>query len=299
MRLRTLPLALSCIITGSAAAAMAHCFKWPILLLALLTTLLLQILSNLANDLGDGEKGTDNEHRIGPKRAVQSGVISIGQMRRAVIICAGLALISGISLILLSVPDFDLIKEWRYLLSFLALGIAAIAAAIRYTVGKSAYGYRGLGDLFVFIFFGIIGVAGCFYLYAHYLDFAVLLLGAAIGCLSVGVLNLNNMRDMQNDEASGKRTIPVMIGLEKARFYHYFLCITPMLFFTLYALLRLPMLSLALLVPPYFLLIRHLMEVRMTNGHAAFNPLLPKLAISTFLLSLCFALAVALAIHMK
>jgi 1,4-dihydroxy-2-naphthoate octaprenyltransferase len=188
-RLRTLPLSFSSIITGS-FIAYRTCFSWLVFALALVTTLLLQVLSNIANDYGDSEKGTDNDDRIGPKRAIQAGILSFAEMRTAIIIFSVLCLISGCSLIFVSLQEQALIA-----LLFLALGIGAIAAALKYTIGKSAYGYNGMGDIFVLLFFGLVGVGGSYYLQAHTFDWTILLPGLAIGCFATGVLNLNNMRD--------------------------------------------------------------------------------------------------------
>ena len=154
-RLRSLPLSMSGILLGSAIAYGQGAFRWDIFLLALLTTVLFQVLSDYANDYGDAQKGTDNEHRIGPKRAIQTGAMSLGEMKRVVVVTAVLSAISALSLIVLSFRE-----QWGLALIFVLLGGAAIFAAIRYTVGKSAYGYKGLGDVFVFIFFGWVSVMG-------------------------------------------------------------------------------------------------------------------------------------------
>ena len=215
-RLRTLPLSLSSIITGTAVAYFYDGYNTRIAVGAVLTTVFLQILSNLANDLGDGLKGTDNEQRLGPQRAIQSGAIGATAMKNAVIIFSILALISGVWLI------YESLKEatWITIGSFFTLGILAIWAAIQYTVGKRAYGYRGMGDLFVLIFFGFVGVIGTAYLQVHLFDWHMLLPALTIGCLSMAVLNLNNMRDIDNDRNSGKMTLAVHFGLRKAKNYH-------------------------------------------------------------------------------
>ena len=206
-RLRTLPLSVSGIITGSAVALREkpEAFRWDIFLLALLTTVLFQILSNFANDYGDGVKGTDNEHRIGPARALQSGAITRQQMKRVVLITAALSILSAIALIIAAFGSENLL----YTLVFFVLGLLCVAAAIKYTVGRSAYGYRGLGDVFVFVFFGLVSVVGSQFLYTQQIDKAVWLPAIAIGLLSVAVLNLNNMRDYENDRRSGKHTLVV------------------------------------------------------------------------------------------
>lgn len=221
-RLRTLPLAVSGIVAGNMLARYYGKFDPLIFVLSLLTALWLQILSNLANDYGDFTKGTDNDARIGPARAMQSGKISIRSMKIGLVICTFLALSSGIPLVWLGTRDLD----WVAGLFFLGLGVLSIAAAIFYTVGKNAYGYRGLGDVFVFLFFGIIAVSGSFYLQFKTLVWQVFLPAMAIGMFSTGVLNMNNMRDMENDRASGKITLAVRLGKKGAIIYHIFLLLT-------------------------------------------------------------------------
>ncbi|PWD98665.1 1,4-dihydroxy-2-naphthoate polyprenyltransferase [Marinilabilia rubra] len=216
LRLRTLPLALSTIFLGSFLAVGEDAFRMDVLTLAALTTLFLQILSNLANDYGDALSGADNEERQGPKRMIQSGVISLKRMKRAIVITSFLALASGLTLIYVSIKGDQL-----YAFFFFLMGMAAITAAIRYTVGKNPYGYRGFGDLYVFIFFGLLGVGGTFFLHTGYWQWPVLLPAAAIGFFSTGVLNLNNIRDIESDKKSGKNTLPVMLGRKKAAFYHF------------------------------------------------------------------------------
>lgn len=215
-RLRTLPLALSSIILGGALAAFEYRMHWLVLLLSILTALFLQVLSNFANDYGDSEKGTDNQHRVGPTRTVQSGEITPFQMRKGMVVTGALSLIFGLTLVFVGTLG---IPVWKTIL-FILLGVACIAAAIKYTVGERAYGYRGLGDIFVFLFFGLTGVVGSFFLHTQHLFWGAWLLGAAVGLFSTGVLNLNNMRDVVNDFNSGKNTIPVRIGFNKSKLYH-------------------------------------------------------------------------------
>jgi 1,4-dihydroxy-2-naphthoate octaprenyltransferase len=218
-RPRTLPLAASSILVGSSLAAFQGVHRPEVTVLALLTAVLLQVLSNLANDLGDHEHGTDNADRVGPSRAVQSGAIDAASMRRAMMVCAGLALASGCALIVVALG---------YTLStllFLLLGLMAIGAAVRYTYGSKPYGYAGLGDLSVFLFFGVVGVVGTHFLHIGRPDPLSLLPAMAFGMLSTGVLNVNNMRDIRNDKASGKITLAVRLGLERSRSYHSLLVI--------------------------------------------------------------------------
>ena len=202
--------------------------------MALLTTLGFQILSNFANDYGDGVKGTDNEDRIGPERAVQSGAISPKQMRTAIIASSIITFLIAILLIFIAFGKDDFLN----LIVFFCLGIASIAAAIKYTVGKKAYGYSGFGDLFVFLFFGLVSVIGSYYLYSKQLSITLILPAFSVGFLSIGVLNLNNMRDRASDIKSGKKTLVVKMGSESAKFYHYYLLITAFLFAILYTVVH-------------------------------------------------------------
>ena len=218
-RLKTLPLALSNTIMGSALAAGEDKFRWSIFGLAALTTILLQIMSNMANDYGDFVNCKDTAERIGPKRMVQSGEITPKTMLRGIIIIGIFTAISGLTLILVGTAGIDITN----ILIFGVLGIAAIVAAIKYTVGKNPYGYRGLGDIFVFIFFGLVGVIGTYFLHAQSFSWDLLLPASAMGFLSTGVLNMNNLRDYEADKNANKKTIVVAMGPQRAKFYHLFL----------------------------------------------------------------------------
>ncbi len=232
LRLRTLPLALSTIFMGSIIAAAQGVMNGRVLLWASLTTLFLQILSNLSNDYGDAVSGADNEQRVGPQRMIQSGVITLNEMKRAMVVCVVLSLISGIVLLYVAFQGF----KWYQVLFFM-MGLGAIAAAIRYTVGSSPYGYRGLGDVYVFIFFGLLGVAGTWFLHTNYWQWPVLLPAATIGFFSAGVLNLNNIRDIESDKQSDKITLAVRLGRSRASWYHLALITAgwlSMLFFVLF-----------------------------------------------------------------
>ncbi|MGL2986863.1 1,4-dihydroxy-2-naphthoate polyprenyltransferase [Flavobacterium sp. RSSA_27] len=294
-RLRTLPLSVSGIIVGS-MYALSHptdyvltpteVFNWSILGFALLTTLGLQVLSNFANDYGDGVKGTDNEDRIGPKRAIQSGVISAPAMKRAIIITSILTLLSAITLIYIAFGD----TNFMYSLFYLVLGVLAIASAIRYTVGKSAYGYRGYGDIFVFVFFGLVSTLGVNFLYSKQLDFDLFLPAIGIGLLSVAVLNLNNMRDEASDKKAGKNTLVVKMGTEKAKKYHFFLISTAMVVFFIFALLNNFTFDQFLFLLAYIPLVKHLQTVKRNTNPKELDPELKKVALSTFLLSVLFSL---------
>ncbi|TDD97968.1 1,4-dihydroxy-2-naphthoate octaprenyltransferase [Flavobacterium cellulosilyticum] len=295
-RLRTLPLSVSGIIVGSMYALAyptnnvltpTEVFNWKIFGYAILTTLGLQILSNFANDYGDGIKGTDNEERVGPKRALQSGVISPQAMKRAIVITSLLTLIAAMLLIYFAFKGTSI----GYSLFFLVLGVLAIASAIRYTVGNTAYGYRGFGDLFVFVFFGLVSTLGVNFLYSKQLNFDLFLLASAIGFLSVGVLNLNNMRDEASDKKSNKNTIVVKIGGEKAKKYHYFLIISAMVLVLVFAILNNFHFDQYLFLIAYIPLTKHLHTVYKNQDPRALDPELKKLALSTFALSVLIALS--------
>lgn len=304
-RVRTLPLSVSGIIVGSMYALAyptdnvltpTEVFNWQLFGFAILTTLGLQILSNFANDYGDGIKGTDNEDRVGPKRTIQSGVISPEAMKRAMIITSVLTFISAVLLIYFAFgQDYIL-----YSVIFLILGILAIISAIRYTVGNTAYGYSGYGDVFVFIFFGLVSTLGVNFLYSKQVDWELCLPAIAIGFLSVGVLNLNNMRDEESDRKSGKNTIVVKVGGAVAKKYHFFLVISAMLLVLAFAIYvdfvkdiepeKLNFDTYFFLVI-YFPLTSHLIRVYKNKNPKLLDPELKKLAICTFLLSILLSLS--------
>jgi len=301
MRLRTLPLSFSNILLGSALAySLSNSpmwnrekFSWTIFTLTLLTTLLLQILSNFANDYGDAKKGADNADRIGPERAIQSGLISPKDMLRAIIITALLALISGIFLLL---ESFDYQVDWTFI-SFVLLGLLTIAAAIKYTVGKGAYGYSGLGDLFVFIFFGIVGVLGPIYLQLHEVHMALIIPAITMGCFSVAVLNLNNMRDRANDQKVGKNTLAVKFGFKGSKIYHFILFIIaystfPVLLLWIGITEGSYLYFLVAVLPIFVIHVIHLRKVYLTKDPKDFDPELKKIALSAFLFSMLYFIVV-------
>ena len=230
-RLRTLPLSLSGVLLGSLLAASDGYFKTTTFVWAMLTTVALQILSNLANEVGDLTKGTDNEHRLGPIRSAQSGALSMREMVQAMIVFGVIAIITGSLLIYEAFRD---LLNWKSISLFIAGG-ASIVAAVKYTVGKSAYGYRGLGDLFVFIFFGLVSVMGSYFAMSGVLPWICVLPAAAIGFLSSGVLNMNNIRDIENDSVCGKRTIPVILGIRGAKIYHFVITLLAVICLVLYS----------------------------------------------------------------
>lgn len=285
-RLRTLPLSISGIIVGTTLAVQQGYFNLVVFSLALGTTLGLQILSNFANDYGDGVKGTDNEDRVGPARAIQSGLISHNKMKQGIWATAVATLILAFLLIYAAFGN----ENFFYALVFLVLGIAAIVAAIKYTIGTSAYGYRGLGDIFVFIFFGLVAVYGSYFLYAHQLDWLVILPSFAIGFLSAGVLNLNNMRDRESDAKAGKNTLVVKIGENSAKNYHYFLLTGAVLCLVVFSVLTGEEWSDFLFLIGFIPLILHLKRVRSNDNPMLLDPELKILAMTTFFIAVLFGL---------
>jgi 1,4-dihydroxy-2-naphthoate polyprenyltransferase len=285
-RLRTLPLALSSVALGCFVANYDGAFNLKVCVLAALTTLFLQILSNLANDYGDSKHGTDNIERVGPERAVQSGVISPKEMKRVVIIFMIMSLISGLWLIYEGTKGIPFIN----VAIFLLLGLGAIAAAVKYTIGDHPYGYSGFGDLFVFIFFGLTGVIGTYYLNTHTINLEILLPASAMGFLSAGVLNLNNMRDRVNDQISGKKTLVVKMGIRKAKWYHLFLLLGSVISGLSYMIINYhsPFQLLFLITLPMLWI--NVAVVFKNTVPEELDPYLRKLAIASLLFSLSFGI---------
>jgi 1,4-dihydroxy-2-naphthoate octaprenyltransferase len=274
---------------GGFLASSAGAFRWDIFLLCVLTTIFLQILSNLANDYGDSIHGADSADRKGPQRAVQSGAISAQQMKTAVIIFVVLCLVSGISLLLIAF-GFD----WSALLFFFALGIFSILAAIAYTVGKKPYGYSGLGDLSVLIFFGLVGVMGSYYLFTKNISWFQLLPALSCGLFSIAVLNVNNIRDIESDKKAGKFSIPVRIGRKNAIRYHWILLVSGIaaaLTFTIITYQSPWQLIFIISIP---LFIRNGMAVSRKPSHEL-DPYLKQMAISTLVFVLLFGTGLILA----
>ena len=283
-RLRTLPLSVSGILVGGAMAVRTGFFDWKIFICALLATLGFQVLSNYANDYGDGVKGTDNEDRVGPARAMQSGLLTAADLKRGIIVTSILTLIVVIYLIYISFGADQLLLSLIYVF----LGVSAIVSAIKYTVGKSAYGYKGLGDVFVFLFFGIVAVMGSYFLYTQKLPLYQFLGAATIGLLSTTVLHLNNMRDREQDQKVGKNTLAVMLGKNGALRYHNILFGTSILCWLGYLFLSeaTPILFVSCLA--FLPLLGHFIKVQKTKDHTALDPQLKVVALSTFLLSILF-----------
>ena len=286
-RLRTLPLSISGILVGSAYAYHQGFSDWRIVVLALLTTLGLQVLSNYANDYGDGVKGTD-ANRIGEKRLVAAGIISAKQMKRAVLITANITFILALGLIYIAFGKENFVLS----LIFILLGISSIGAAIKYTVGKGAYGYSGFGDVFVFVFFGWVSVIGSNFLYTHVIDWKLFLPASSIGLLSVAVLNLNNMRDIENDTIAGKNTLVVKMGLHWAKKYQEAcIAMASILFIVFCIVVKVSAIPVLIINIPLLL---HIGKIKKSEKYEDFDPELKKVALSTFALSILFWLALLL-----
>ncbi len=255
----------------------------------MVTTVLLQVLSNLANDYGDAVKGTDNEHRLGPQRTVQSGEITPKQMKTAIVVFVILTLISGVWLLFESFGD-----DWPKALLFLLLGLAAIAAAIKYTVGKTAYGYAGLGDLFVFLFFGLLGVIGTYYLNTKSFSWLILLPATTLGLFSTAVLNLNNTRDMENDLKSGKKTVAARLGYRAALGYQVFLITTGFLATIIYVSVTFSSYWEFLFLITLPLFVANLAGIYRVEDQRKLDPYLKKTALGTLLFVIVFGIGLIL-----
>ena len=283
-RLRTLPLSVAGIVVGNTLAFQEDNFSWTLFVGTLLTAITLQILSNFANDYGDGLKGTDNENRIGPKRVLQQKLLSKKSLFRGIVLTAILGLLLAIGTIAFAFGITQLSNS----ILFLGLALAAIFAAYKYTAGKGAYGYYALGDVFVLLFFGGLAVCGSYFLQTKTLNTPMWCFALAVGALSVGVLNLNNMRDMQNDDAVGKKTVASLLGLRHAKTYHVLLLVIALisLFFGLSFVSTHQVHYVPLLIGIPLLI--QLKKTIQTNAYATFDTLLKPLALSTFGLSLMF-----------
>lgn len=288
-RLRTLPLALACIGMGSFLAAFFSNFSTTVCVLSLTTTLFLQVLSNLANDYGDSVHGADSAEREGPGRAVQKGVISAASMKRAIIVCAVLSFISGILLLHFSVG----IGSTNFYI-FLGIGLLAILAAIAYTNGKRPYGYLGWGDMFVFLFFGLVGVLGTYFLHAGSIESSVFLPAISCGFLATGVLNVNNIRDIKSDKMAGKQSIPVRIGAKNAKIYQCLLIGFAWLSIIVFVVVNYhsPWNLLVLLSLPLF--INHCVVLWKSHDSRTIDPLLKQLALSTLFFVIAFGFGIVL-----
>jgi 1,4-dihydroxy-2-naphthoate polyprenyltransferase len=286
MRPRTLPLALACIILGTFLAGADGLVNWPVAILAGLTAVNLQILSNLANDYGDSIHGADHIERAGPKRAVQAGHVTAVAMKQAVIIFVLLSAVTGLGTLWLAFGAQGLMLA----LIFLVLGGAAIWAAVSYTASSKPYGYVGLGDLFVLIFFGWAGVIGTYFLQAQQFDWRLILPATSCGLLAVAVLNVNNIRDIDSDRQAGKQSIPVRLGPEGARTYHWILLGTAVLCAIIYVLLNGAGLWQWLFVLALPLIWKNGTAVAHTYDPILLNPLLKKTSLMTLAFVIVFGI---------
>lgn len=286
IRLRTLPLALSSIGMGSFLAATLGQFNWQVFVLCALTTVFLQILSNLANDYGDSVHGADSAHREGPQRAVQAGKISGKAMKTAIIMVTGLSLLTGLYLLYVAIGP----NNTQNLTFFLLLGILAIVAAITYTAGMRPYGYAGLGDISVLIFFGWVGVLGTFYLHTGFVEWDYVLPATSCGLFATAVLNVNNIRDIESDRKANKRSIPVRIGRQHARRYHWMLLGTGFVCALAFVLINFQSFYQLLFIVVLPLLVRNGQAVMRLERPAELDPYLRQMAVTTLLFVLTFGL---------
>jgi len=286
-RLRTLPLSVSGVLVGTALANFYGKSNNAIFILALLTAIGFQITSNFANDYGDGVKGTDNEERIGPKRALQSGLLSRKVLKKGIIfsILVNIILVIAVVYYSFGLDNID------YILLFMALGGLSIWAAIKYTVGSSAYGYRGLGDVFVFVFFGLVAVLGSMFLYTKNITAVSMLPAISLGLLSTAVLNLNNLRDHYSDKNANKNTLVVQMGYAKGIKYHTLLLIVGLLSILAFIILNFQCYTQLIPLVVFIPILLHLKRVYKAENPSLLDPELKKLAISIFLLALLFYLS--------
>lgn len=289
-RPRTLPLAISSILLGNFLAYAAGKFSFLTASLAILTTLFLQILSNFANDLGDSKNGVDNKNRKVALRAVQTGKISASEMKNAVIIAASLSFISGISLLYFALQH----AKPQTIITFVVLGLLAILAAIAYTVGKRPYGYMGLGDLSVFLFFGWVGTFGTYYLQTEILNYYILIPASGCGFLSVAVLNLNNLRDIENDRKTGKNSIPVRIGKTFGFYYQKTIMLLGVCTFIIYLMYQGKPIQLSqniIIMAGWYPLVQIIKQLNSKMTPAQIDPYLKKTALSTLFLIVIFGVS--------
>lgn len=282
-RLRTLPLAIAGILTGASLASGMCNIQWPLFFLLIITAVLLQVLSNLANDYGDFKKGTDQGHRT--DRMMASGLIQEGTMFKALLITALMALICGLVALKMAFPQTGY-GFWMFLL----LGMGAIVAAVNYTVGKRPYGYHGLGDVFVFIFFGIVAVLGSAYLLSGGILMPWVFPASTVGSLSVAVLHINNVRDLNTDSLVGKRTVAVILGRKKAFIYQWMLYVVSLIFLVVFCFMANDFLVLLSGIVPIFQMTMWYRTSSNANaGKDDYNKMLKVQALGTFFFSLFFS----------
>lgn len=285
-RPRTLPLAISCILMGCFLAYADGNFSGLVAILSVLTTVLLQVLSNFANDYGDAVSGKDSDLREGPRRAVHAGQITARAMQRAIILFSGLSLASGVGLLYVALRNAPTEVFWV----FLGIGLACIAAAITYTAGKRPYGYVGLGDLSVLVFFGWVGVLGTYYLHTLSWNWNLLLPATSCGLFAVAVLNVNNIRDIASDRATGKNSIPVRLGRERAVKYHWIILLAGMACVLLYTLTYASDYTHWLFILSFPLFVRNGLAVSRLKKAAELDPYLKQMALSTLLFVVLFGI---------
>ena len=283
-RPKTLPLALATILTGSALAYRAGHFHWGITILCLLTTLFLQVLSNFANDYGDHQKGSDTAERIGPLRGIQQGAISATQLKKGLYVMIALSFLCGALLIGIAYQNVS------DLIAFSLLGVLAIVAAITYTVGNKPYGYLGLGDISVLIFFGLLGIGGTYYLQVHDFSAVILLPAIASGLLATAVLNINNLRDIEQDRKAGKNTLAVRLGPHNGRVYHCILLAVAALFYLLFALFNFHHLLGFIFLLTYPLLLKHALFVYSHKEPTVLRPMLAQMSLIALFTNALFSL---------
>jgi len=286
-RLRTLPLALSGIAMGSFLAAFEHRMRWPVLIIAAITAVFLQILSNIANDYGDSLHGADNKTRVGPSRAVQSGAISPQRMKAAIVVFIILSLVSGLLLLYISFGSISI-----GFLALFVLGIISIGAALNYTMGKNPYGYAGFGDVFVIIFFGFVGVMGTYFCHVQELNSMAALPALSCGLLAAAVLNVNNIRDIESDKLAGKRSIPVRIGRKNAIIYHWLLIGLAIAAATIYVILNFRSYYQFLFLISVPMLVYNAIQVSSRSDAKSLDPMLKQMAISTLVFVITFGVGI-------
>ena len=289
-RLRTLPLALAGIVMGCGLAWFFGAINWTVCILAVVTAVLIQVFSNFANDYGDSQKGTDNEFRLGPTRTMQSGEISKKEMKAGMFVVGFLSLFFGVWLVYAGAWH---VSKTAFFV-FIGLGVLALVAAYFYTAGKRSYGYIGLGDLSVFLFFGLLPVIGVFYLNTGYLETAVVLPSITMGFFSAGVLNLNNMRDIENDQQSGKITLAVRMGSRNSRIFHASIILWGWIATVIFTIKQLESFWqwIFLVTLPFFLL--DLLRIFRIEEASKLDPFLKRLALSTLLFTLLFCIGLVL-----
>jgi len=289
-RPRTLPLALSCILMGCFLAYADGSFEGTVAILSVLTTIFLQVLSNFANDYGDAVSGKDSDLREGPRRAVHAGQITAPAMRNAIILFSALSFVTGIALLYFALQNAPIRVFWV----FLGIGLACIAAAITYTAGKRPYGYVGLGDVSVLIFFGWVGVLGTYYLHTLIWNWNLLLPATSCGLFAVAVLNINNIRDIASDRATGKNSIPVRLGRDRAVMYHWAILITGMGCVLVYTFTHFSQYTQFLFLLSFPLFVRNGLAVSRLHKAAELDPYLKQMALSTLLFVVLFGIGLIL-----